>query len=299
MISFDLETLPQIVLMGRRICNINWRYSNYLTKNYELLFFYQGEAFLTVDNKSYTLHPGDCILLKPNQLFSSTTSKNNPCQFYIIHFNMNADIKEISNQNALTIINQLMQSYNSKEIIDVFDMPQINFKTIFLMDKIYLGEKSNIVYSILDRAVSEKNQLDINSDFITSCYLCEVLIQLSRLTLDFLKVDHLFIKRSNAPRLLWNALYYIHDNYSKQISIHNLSKQLDVSPQYLINIFKKYINTTPLQYIHMFRICRAKDMLEYTHLSIKEIANEIGMDNQHYFSRLFKKITGAPPSKSR
>jgi YesN/AraC family two-component response regulator len=49
----------------------------------------------------------------------------------------------------------------------------------------------------------------------------------------------------------------------------------------------------------MFRVSRAKDMLKYTPLSIKEISYEIGIQNPFYFCRLFKKIEGMTPSEFR
>ena len=71
-----------------------------------------------------------------------------------------------------------------------------------------------------------------------------------------------------------------------------------MSKQHLIRCFKNYLHTTPTQYILEFKIAKAKEFLfNQQDLSIKEIANELGIDDQHYFSRMFKKLCGETPSE--
>ena len=88
MISFELDRFPEIVLLGRRICDEQWKYSDHTITNYELVFVSEGEIYVSIDKDQYVLYPGDCLLLKPDQVFNSRTNPDDPCRYYIIHFKL-------------------------------------------------------------------------------------------------------------------------------------------------------------------------------------------------------------------
>lgn len=56
---------------------------------------------------------------------------------------------------------------------------------------------------------------------------------------------------------------------------------------------------TPMQHVLNLRITTAKTLLRTTTYSVSEVASIVGYDNPLYFSRLFKKQTGLPPSDFR
>lgn len=56
---------------------------------------------------------------------------------------------------------------------------------------------------------------------------------------------------------------------------------------------------TPPQYLKQLRIRKAKEYLENTFLSIKEIRREIGATDESHFIRDFKKVYGVPPARLR
>lgn len=63
--------------------------------------------------------------------------------------------------------------------------------------------------------------------------------------------------------------------------------------------FKEWSGTSPVSYRNGIRISSAKSLLQNSNLSIYEISSEIGFDDQYYFSRLFKKLTGLSPRDFR
>ena len=77
-------------------------------------------------------------------------------------------------------------------------------------------------------------------------------------------------------------------------------RQAGLSRQHLIRLFKQELNVTPIQYINRTRIMHAKDLLwRNINLSVKELAYELGFADEHYFSRLFTRVVGEPPSAFR
>jgi len=76
-----------------------------------------------------------------------------------------------------------------------------------------------------------------------------------------------------------------------------VANKLKMSSSYLGEVFKSYTGMTPYQYFLHLKVNKAKEFLEKDELSIKEIAFKLAFDDQFYFSRLFKKKTGVPPSQ--
>ena len=86
-------------------------------------------------------------------------------------------------------------------------------------------------------------------------------------------------------------------NYKNDISLDDVSRSVDISPYYFSKIFKEATGENFIDYLTGLRIDKAKELLENTDLSMKEICSEVGYSNPNYFSRIFKKITGVSPTE--
>lgn len=74
---------------------------------------------------------------------------------------------------------------------------------------------------------------------------------------------------------------------------------LHISPVYLNEVVKDITGISVSKYIQNENMLRAKRMLIYTSLHIREIAFDLGFEDYSYFTRLFTKITGINPSAYR
>jgi AraC-like DNA-binding protein len=91
---------------------------------------------------------------------------------------------------------------------------------------------------------------------------------------------------------------YIEDHYQDKVTLEILSREFKFHPHYIIDMFRENVGVTPIQYLHMYRMQKAKELLEFTTLSISEIADHVGWTLQ-YFSRLFHKREGLSPTDYR
>ena len=94
-------------------------------------------------------------------------------------------------------------------------------------------------------------------------------------------------------------IQFINHNYTKDISIKDISKQLNLNPSYISQLFKKETGSTYVKYLTQLRIEKAKDLLQNTDLSLSEICDQIGYNDYFYFLKTFKKYEGMSPSKYR
>lgn len=83
------------------------------------------------------------------------------------------------------------------------------------------------------------------------------------------------------------------------LSLRRFANELFLNTSYLSTLFKKEIGMTLTDYVNQCRMDYAKKMLKSTTLSIQSIAIQSGIQDIHYFTRLFHRETGMSPREFR
>ncbi len=81
--------------------------------------------------------------------------------------------------------------------------------------------------------------------------------------------------------------------------LDDLAKSLGLSRSRLRHIFRDATGVSPGHFLLALRLGRAKQLLESSHLSVKQAMAEIGMSNESSFIRTFKKVYGVTPGYYR
>lgn len=95
------------------------------------------------------------------------------------------------------------------------------------------------------------------------------------------------------------AISYIKTHYQHKISLPSISEHVGLSSGYLCYIFKKETGLSINTYINQLRMNKAGELLMDKNSYIKEVAAAVGIEDQLYFSRLFKRYYGITPSEYR
>ncbi len=95
------------------------------------------------------------------------------------------------------------------------------------------------------------------------------------------------------------AIEYIEMNYSRKMSISDLSRHIGLDRSYLGSIFKEQLDTSPQDYLINFRMNKACELMKNDILAIGDISRSVGYDDQLLFSKIFKKHLGMSPSEYR
>lgn len=90
---------------------------------------------------------------------------------------------------------------------------------------------------------------------------------------------------------------YIRENYSRDISLDDVSREANISPYYFSKLFKDSTGQNFIEYLTNIRIEKAKELLLTTESSMKEICLMVGYSDPNYFSRTFKKNVGVTPTE--
>ena len=78
-----------------------------------------------------------------------------------------------------------------------------------------------------------------------------------------------------------------------------LAHFVNLSPSRLHQLFKDETGLPPAKYLHQLRMEQAKELLETSYLSVKEVMTQIGVTDESHFVRDFKKSYGCTPAKYR
>lgn len=102
---------------------------------------------------------------------------------------------------------------------------------------------------------------------------------------------------ANAPAPpLRHVIEYLNDHLSEKLSIEQLATQAHLSPSHFVRLFKRQMGMAPHQYIIQQRVQRARDLLEFSTLTIGEIALAVGFTDNSHLTHHFRQSYGAPPT---
>lgn len=94
-------------------------------------------------------------------------------------------------------------------------------------------------------------------------------------------------------------LQLVFDREKPPLSVSEYADMLSVTPNYLNKTVKQHTRRTAIDWIEISRLNMAKQLLKDPAVPIVEVASRVGLDDQSYFSRFFKKRTGITPSQYR
>ncbi len=89
----------------------------------------------------------------------------------------------------------------------------------------------------------------------------------------------------------------IASNFTQEADLDAAATRCNLSRTRFSHLFKEVIGISPLRMQTNMRLDHARDLLLYTELSVKEVAESCGYADQLYFSRIFKESTGISPSE--
>lgn len=101
------------------------------------------------------------------------------------------------------------------------------------------------------------------------------------------------------PAYLVSLKDILDTNYAEHYTLDTLAESFHINKYQICRDFKKYMNTSPLQYLNNIRLTHAMELLKGTTLHIHEISWQVGFENTNHFIQLFKKKIGVTPTMYR
>jgi AraC-like DNA-binding protein len=102
--------------------------------------------------------------------------------------------------------------------------------------------------------------------------------------------------RSDTDEAIERTCQYMAENYQSALSVERLAAMAGFSTGYYFRQFKRLYGCSPKDYIIRLRVNKAKELIGSGGRQLSEVSRMVGYDDEFYFSRIFKRVTGMKPS---
>lgn len=238
---------------------------------YECYLFISGDVTYLIEGKTYTLKPGDIILINSTELHQPIINNNEiPYERIVLWLDKNF-INSLS--TATTDLARCFEDQAKVNVIRASIETQQNIKLI------------------LTKLLALENYIGIGSELLYKAYIVEILVHLNMLLFQNGVKLSIEIKKSN---LIDEIIQYINNHIEEDISIDELSEQFYLSKYHLIREFKKHSGTTIHKYIVQKKLIQAKELI-LSGIPIINVYEQCGFGDYSNFFRAFKNEYGITP----
>ncbi len=252
---------PTLLMFNKGIYQKGGIQPSHSHKYLEILYFLSGKGKISFGKKSIDISPNTIVILNSEVIHSPQASENTDIEFFSLL---------IDNINISFLPpNTLSENLYEHKTFDNCD------------NKIY-----KLLVQMIEELASSKE----------GCYIAlkglvfQLFTEIVRLPDKVAPVKHKY------NEIALKVKTYIDNNFIKEFNIDFLADMVFVNKFYLIHIFKRTFNVSPMQYLTAVRMQKAQTLLRSTNIPITEISQTCGYDNPVYFSEQFKKTIGTTPS---
>ena len=250
---------------GSSDCEKNQSWGPGIRDYYSLYYVTEGSGYLTIDGQDYTIVEQTCFLVPPHVVINYKPDLLNPWSYHFIGFNGEA-VNEYLERIGLSTSSPVLSFENGHKIEQCFE---------------YILNASNYPKSADLQAISGFYAL-----IGTLCDHTEPQIPKIQTT-------------SRQSDYIRQAIEYIETNYSRQITVEEISNHVGINRKYLTKLFNEKMNNSPKNYLIQYRINKACRLLKQSTLSIQEVSHSVGYTDALVFSKIFKKVIGICPREYR
>jgi AraC-like DNA-binding protein len=148
---------------------------------------------------------------------------------------------------------------------------------------------------LFEKIITEQTDRLLRYSYVVKNCLEEVLIVIERIMASQFQYDQDIPQKHKT--IIENVLAYVDTHYQEPLNFSDIAAAQNLSPNYFRKIFKTYTGTSPVDHLNRIRVLKALELLrDHKRLSSSGAAEQVGILDANYFTRLFKKYIGFPPS---
>lgn len=254
-------------MAGISYCDGTYRMKRQDSAETVIEYVVEGRGYLNVNGENYAATAGDVYILRKKTTHTYWSDARYP--WVKIFFNIRGSLAE-------RILDEYQLGGTGRVVLGADGLEQ-DFR--------------DMLESLMDSTVGQTERFDkATVDFL------QIIIKLTNMqrAAGMHKDDLMSVEKE-----MNTLIEYITMNPRRIVSNQELADAIFRSKDYVIKRFFANFGVTPYDYQIQQKIFSAKNMLANMNLSVKEIADSLGYDDQHYFSYMFKKRCGMSPTQYR
>lgn len=224
-----------------------------------------GAGRINRGRESFIEKPGDLLLFPPGVAHDYITDKDADDWIHLwVYFGMNTRLSGLLN---LPEINKGIIGLHIKNPENRTEIERLLYLTVETFEK-SIPRKINFCYNLLERVL----------------LICDTENPLSETAMD---------------TRIGKAVDYMNEHLRRKIKLENIAVYCGLSVSRFVHLFSEKTGISPLKYLEKTRIEKAQGLLIGSNMKLAEIADITGYENEYYFSRVFRKLTGKSPGGFR
>jgi len=238
---------------------------------YEFISVTRGALHIQSGTRSYHLTPGQFLLLFPGECHFGTHPSLGELSFYWTHFYLTAG-------DAALYEERQAAAYLHEPACPRYILPETG--------TLSANSRVNVLFvQLLD--LSRR----MGSFSMTQCSYAQSTLLLE-LTNECIFRHHLQ-QDEKIPQRIADLMEWLQLNYDTSLSVAGIAEKFGYHPSYLTALFKRGSGYTVTEYLNRQRVHVAKNLLTSTpKLTLAEISEQVGIGDEKYFMRLFKRYEG-------
>ena len=250
--------------------------------NIEIIYMLGGHSIFNIGTQEIEASPGDVLFVNSGYLHSGYSVDNAEVEFYAI----------VLNKGLLS--NQIPDPSYMKYIA-----PFLTDELLFPC-KISTTEQCNgQIKGILDSIICEFNLKQSGYEIAVKSYLYLLFLAVFRNYSNTTESDVKQARYTRDVERFKELFIYIEKNYTEKITVDEAASIINLSPHHFCKTFKKITGRTFIEFLNLYRVNVAEELLRKTSLPITEISEKVGFCNINYFDKTFKQYRRYSPSMCR
>ncbi|MCU7494440.1 MAG: AraC family transcriptional regulator [Ignavibacteria bacterium] len=239
---------------------------------YEFFIIIRGSVIHKINGKSELLSEGTLVFIRPDDVHYYEKSTSEVCELVNLAFPPKAVSELFSYLGEGFMAGRLLKAENPPHVL------------------LTAGEKDFVVEKLEElNTLPRKNKEEIKTR--QRILLLEIFTRYFQLE----KIE----KKSAVPTWLKELCRLLQEKENFNRGIPWLQERSQRSPEHLCRAFRKFLNTTPTEFINELRLNYAANVLSSTDLEIIEVSARAGFENLSHFYHLFKEKYGLSPGEFR
>lgn len=260
-----------------------WTHSRRVIDSFEIIIGVRGTLYIQQQDDRYAVEPGSTLLLLPGETHLGYRPSEEELSFYWVHF--------LCPENARICGEEEWLQDGSRRQSDE-----------------YLASKTNCVYFPLFFQCGNPDKIDIlfhQLQHLASSKLIYHSALHYRMTSLFIELAEQ-AQSKHAPKvpfspdpLVAEIVEWIRIHTAEPLTASIIADKYGYNRDYLSRLFKKYMGMNLHEYILAQKLFKAKSLLAGTNRTVKQIAHDVGILDEKYFIRLFRKYEHLTPTGYR
>lgn len=252
-----------------RVCTVNTHTADFIHPRrvlglHDILYCIEGSMEVYIDKTPFLMQQDDVLILPAGIMHYGKKTCLDGTRLYAMHFNAaDGDYYGTANEDSDKYISfsPLVSCKTCPEVKNIFQ----HIAKSFWSNSIYKKDKISHLVNLLIIFLGECDKEQTNGGDVVS-----------------------------------TTIRYIRNHISENLSSSEIAEAIHISERELRRIFVRETGSTPYTYLRMIRLEYAEMLMrEYPNRKINSIARDVGIEDELYFSKIFKKFYGESPTEHK